>query len=245
MAIRIKDWSKFQHFKDRRPPWIKLYRDILDDPEWFELNPHAAKILVMLWVMASDNFGVLPDIKKISFRLRIPQQDVSKVIIQLKHWLEYDDISEISARYQVDAPEKRREETEGETEGEKNKEISKTKSPRHEVALIELPVFVSADSWFGFIEMRKKIKKPITERACQLLIKKLTMFHNTGHDVNAILDQSTVNSWQDLYEIKPDYQSKRKGPVTFHQQQVENIKQAMQGALNDEAGLAGIQFIDG
>jgi hypothetical protein len=31
MTYRVKDWTKFQHFKDRRPPWIKLYRDILDN----------------------------------------------------------------------------------------------------------------------------------------------------------------------------------------------------------------------
>ena len=29
--MRIKNWNRFQHFKDRKPPWIKLYRDILDD----------------------------------------------------------------------------------------------------------------------------------------------------------------------------------------------------------------------
>lgn len=44
--MRIKNWSKFQHFKDRKPPWVKLYRDILDDIEWHELDPLAVKVLV-------------------------------------------------------------------------------------------------------------------------------------------------------------------------------------------------------
>lgn len=112
MTIRIKNWAKFQHFKDRRPPWIKLYRDILDDPEWFDLDPVLAKYLVMFWLMASENLGTLPDIKKISFRLRISERDTAKIIYQLIQWLECDDINEISERYQLDAPEKRREETE-------------------------------------------------------------------------------------------------------------------------------------
>lgn len=121
------------------------------------------------------------------------------------------------------------------------KEDSKSKgakSPQLSVALIELPEFVSRDSWIGFIEMRHKIRKPPTERAAAMLIKKLTMFHNTGHDVNAILDQSTVNSWQDLYELKTQGRSNQNQPKTFGQIQLENIKNAMKGAMNDEAGLA-------
>lgn len=127
----------------------------------------------------------------------------------------------------------------------KTKGAKKPKSPQLAVALIELPDFIDPDAWSGFIEMRKKIKKPPTERACQLLIKKLVMFHNAGHDANAILDQSTTNGWQDLFEIKESYRGNRSGLKTFEQQRVENIKNAMMGAMNDEAGLAGIQFLDG
>lgn len=119
------------------------------------------------------------------------------------------------------------------------------KSPPRSAPLIELPDFILPEAWFGFLEMRKKIKKPPTERACQLLIKKLVMFHNAGHDANAILDQSTTNGWQDLFEIKESYRGNRSGLKTFEQQRVENIKNAMMGAMNDEAGLAGIQFLDG
>ncbi len=35
MNYRIKNWDKFQHFKNRRPPWIKLHREILDQPGVF------------------------------------------------------------------------------------------------------------------------------------------------------------------------------------------------------------------
>ncbi|RAU21090.1 hypothetical protein CU669_15155 [Paramagnetospirillum kuznetsovii] len=119
MSIRIKDWAKFQHFKDRRPPWIKLYRDILDDPEWFALDPEASKALVMLWLIASETDGYLPDIKKISFRLRISDEKAKSLILALSHWLEHDDITVISPRYQDDAPEGETErETEKEREGE-------------------------------------------------------------------------------------------------------------------------------
>jgi hypothetical protein len=111
----IKNWAKFQHFRDRKPPWIKLYRELLDDREWHSLDPKAAKTLVMLWLLASENEGSLPDEETIAFRLRIPVSEVKKDISKLSQWLIQGDISVISARYQVDTLET---ETETETERE-------------------------------------------------------------------------------------------------------------------------------
>lgn len=118
MSLRIKNWSKFQHFKDRKPPWIKLYRDILDDLDWHDLDPLAAKCLVMIWVIASEDDGRIPDIRKLAFRLRVPENQMKSIVSKLSHWLEQDDINMISERYQDDLLE-----TETETELEKEKKI--------------------------------------------------------------------------------------------------------------------------
>jgi hypothetical protein len=116
--MKIKNWTKFQHFKDRRPPWVKLYRDILDDIEWHELDPLAAKVLVMLWLIASEDDGRIPDTKTLAFRLRLTEVKTKEVVIKLSHWLDQDDINVISERYQHDPLE-----TERETEKEKEKKI--------------------------------------------------------------------------------------------------------------------------
>lgn len=118
--MKIKNWAKFQHFKDRRPPWVKLYRDLLDDHDWHELDAEAAKILVSLWLLASEDEnqeGGLPDAKRIAFRLRIPVNKVNQALTKLSHWLYPDDIGVISERYQSDTPE-----TETETYTEREKE---------------------------------------------------------------------------------------------------------------------------
>lgn len=107
MTTRIKNWKQFQHFKDRRPPWIKLYRDILDDIEWHNLDPSSAKILVMLWLIASESDGQLPSTPELAFRLRISESTIKSIILKLSHWLEHDDIATISEGYQNDLPEKR------------------------------------------------------------------------------------------------------------------------------------------
>jgi hypothetical protein len=45
-------------------------------------------------------------------------------------------------------------------------------------------------------------KKPLTEYAVELIIKKLTKMHSEGQDVGAVLDQSTANGWTSLYPLK-------------------------------------------
>ncbi|MBU3577516.1 hypothetical protein [Polynucleobacter sp. UK-Kesae-W10] len=131
--MKIKNWAKFQHFKDRKPPWVKLYRDILDDVEWHKLDPKAAKVLVMLWLIASEDEGNIPDIESLAFRLRISEAATKEALSKLSHWMDQADIKMISARHQTDTAavqnnsatvdltlgETEREEEE-ETEGEKD-----------------------------------------------------------------------------------------------------------------------------
>lgn len=118
MTYQIKNWKKFQHFKDRRPPWVKLYRDLLDDFNWHNLSGDAAKSLTMLWLIASETDGYLPDIKTISFRLRLSQEKTKQIINELNQWIIEDDINVISDEYQDDTPETEtyREEREKEAE---------------------------------------------------------------------------------------------------------------------------------
>ena len=82
MTYKIKNWSKFQHFKDRKPPWVKLYRDLLDDIEWFELSPVYAKNLINIWLIASEYNGELPDNKTLAFRLRVKNQELTAILRQ-------------------------------------------------------------------------------------------------------------------------------------------------------------------
>jgi len=122
VSIKIKNWSRFQHFKDRRPPWIKLYRDLLDDKDWHRLDPTAAKMLVSLWLLASENEGELPSVDDIAFRLRMDESKVRECLKHLDGWL-------ISERYQGDINESQKksaaevsgyQETETETETDKD-----------------------------------------------------------------------------------------------------------------------------
>jgi hypothetical protein len=62
--------------------------------------------------------------------------------------------------------------------------------------------WIPADSWAGFLEMRKKMRRPPTDRAVALIVKQLERLRDDGHDPGAVLDQSTRNNWQDVFPLK-------------------------------------------
>ena len=118
--LRIRNWSKFQHYSQRRPPWIKLYREILDDPQWHGLSGDSAKGLIMLWLIASEEDGFLPDTITLAFRLRISLTRVTTLLSECSHWFEHDASGKLAPRKQNAVPEtekRRKEETEKEEMG--------------------------------------------------------------------------------------------------------------------------------
>jgi hypothetical protein len=185
--MKIKNWSKFQHFKDRKPPWVKLYRDVLDDMEWYELDPLASKVLVMCWLIASEDEGCLPNSKTLAFRLRMTEKQTIDCLNKLSHWLEQDDINAISEQYQTDSLE-----TEKETE---------TKKETKGAIAIVLPDWMPLETWQAFLAMRKKMKRVPTDHAVDLLIKKLDRFRANGQNIQAVLEKSITSNWQDVFEI--------------------------------------------
>lgn len=49
--IVIEHWERYQHYKDRNPPWIKAYTDLLDNPAYLDLTPNRRALLHGLWLM--------------------------------------------------------------------------------------------------------------------------------------------------------------------------------------------------
>ena len=114
--MKIKNWHKFQHFKDRKPLWIKLYRDLLNDISWHKLDGETSKTLIGLWLLASeDKSGELPPIDIIAFRLRITEDKLEQQLTKLNDFLEQLDINLISTGHTPDSLEKRRDREEKNT----------------------------------------------------------------------------------------------------------------------------------
>lgn len=83
MIYRVINWAEFQNYSQRNPPWIRLYRTLLDSQDYSELSPAAAKVLVLLWLLASENSGDLPEVKKMAFRLRMTEKSLESLLLEI------------------------------------------------------------------------------------------------------------------------------------------------------------------
>ena len=53
-----------------------------------------------------------------------------------------------------------------------------------------------------FLKMRKAIKKPMTDRALNIMLKKLSVFSENTETQIKILENSIENSWQGIFQLK-------------------------------------------
>ena len=85
LCIKPKGWEHFQHYKKRRPPWIKLYRNILDDYDFQCLQLASKALAPCLWLIASEHEEglIVVDFAKLSWRLRVPEMQVQEAIKEL------------------------------------------------------------------------------------------------------------------------------------------------------------------
>jgi hypothetical protein len=61
----VKNFERFQHYRDRNPPWIKLYGDVLVDLAFVQLPEAAQAQLIKLWILASQFGHPLPNDPKL------------------------------------------------------------------------------------------------------------------------------------------------------------------------------------
>lgn len=62
---------------------------------------------------------------------------------------------------------------------------------------------------YEFIKMRKAIKAPMTSNALKLMLNKLDKFSSTNEVKIAILEQSIMNSWKGIFELKKSMNKKQ------------------------------------
>jgi len=59
-TFSVRNFEKFQHYKDRSPPWIKLYNELLDNYDFACLQDASKLHLIMIWLLASRSNNNLP-----------------------------------------------------------------------------------------------------------------------------------------------------------------------------------------
>lgn len=74
--LTVKNWEKFQHYKDRNPPWIKLHYEIMTSSDWVMLADASKLLAVVCMMIASRNNGQIPAnpeyIKRVAYLDKAP-----------------------------------------------------------------------------------------------------------------------------------------------------------------------------
>lgn len=140
MTLTVKNWSEFQHYRDRKPAWIKLHRELLDNYEWHRLPDASRALAPMLWLLASesDDGTIQGEVDEIAFRLRTSAEKVVAALNPLISagffFVEQDASAPLSEAEQLaisESEKEKQDKTEEETEAEPAK---RKRSPKKELA---------------------------------------------------------------------------------------------------------------
>ena len=138
-TLTVTNWDRWQSYRADRgqPPWIKLHRTVMRNPEWLALTDEQRGHLVQIWLIAADKHGVIiapdvaqfvqkacgcanpPDLKRLE-TLRFISVDAN-----LTPELRQPDANVTPTRRQLDAPEESREEESREEESSRAREVCK------------------------------------------------------------------------------------------------------------------------
>jgi hypothetical protein len=60
-AYKIDKWERYQHYKHRSPPWIKLHYELISSSTWVMLDDASKLLAIVCMMLASRHDGCIPD----------------------------------------------------------------------------------------------------------------------------------------------------------------------------------------
>jgi hypothetical protein len=157
MTLKIRNWDRWQSYrKDRgQPPWIKVHRALMRDPNWVSLTDAQRGQIIAIWMLAADRDGTIPSCPLMVRKLCMMDGDPDLNLFIEKGFID---------GCQVDAtvsPERRQHvspETETETETEADIRADAREDVSRETVPIESPAAEQPQHEFDgvIIKLRKK-----------------------------------------------------------------------------------------
>jgi hypothetical protein len=211
--FELRNWSKYQHYKDRNPPWVKLYTAWPDDYEWScwsDASKLLAVCIVMLagrvqnripldpvWIQQRCGLKKTPDLSElfaVGFiqeiqEVQSPEQNASNVLAGCKQ-----DASETLAL----ARSRETETDRGREGGAIAPRLPDSPSAKTQ-ADAELPPGLDPAAWSRWTDYRKQIRKALKPVSIPAAQRELAAF---GADQAAVVEQSIANGWQGLFALK-------------------------------------------
>lgn len=66
---------------------------------------------------------------------------------------------------------------------------------------IVLPDWIDQELWMAFLELRKKLKKPLTSYGEKLLVTKLSRLKEEGNEPNKVIERTIEHSWRSFFSL--------------------------------------------
>lgn len=60
VVISVRNWDRYQHYKDRDPPWVKLYRDLLTSESWVLGTDTTRVVQIAITLLAARYSNQIP-----------------------------------------------------------------------------------------------------------------------------------------------------------------------------------------
>ena len=96
----------------------------------------------------------------------------------------------------------------------------------------QYPDWLIVDLWHEYVEHRKEIKKPLSERSERMALRKLKRLIDAGGDQEDILETAVMNGWQGLF-MPDNKQNKVISTPTGTTGKIGRATQAIKDYLNE------------
>ena len=180
--------------------WLRSYRNLQSDLEYIE-NRSVKKYSLSTIKRAVDNL-----VKDGRIKIEDTELGTLFTVVNYARYQGLDNYKKNIENAERTQSERRANgnETESERRQNNNKKEKKEKNDKKKIIrdYTQNPKLITAIN--DFMEMRTKIKKPMTERALELLLNKLSAMADTEEEKIALLEQSITNSWLSIYPLKHD-----------------------------------------
>ena len=201
---KILNWEWYKN-KNTRLVFLHLLLTANYEPgEWRGIKYGVGECLTSLPKLATDCSLTIQQVRTSLSNMKLTGEITERIVgrcrvITINNWSLYQSDNRKNNRKVTDNQQDNQQESNRETNTSlRNKEIKKK-----EYIYYDDPDLNKA--FADYVSMRKQIKKPMSDRAIDLAKGKLDSLSNGDRDTAiAVLNQSIMNSWQGLFELKQD-----------------------------------------
>lgn len=199
-------------------PWFRLYSEFADDPKVQMMPEEMQRRLIMLFCERCKEVKHDETLRAFHWRVTPLEVSVTRELFikngfidedwNLLNWNRRQYVSDSSTdrvrqyRERLKQKETLQEENVTPPEQKQSRTEAEQKHKKQAASAFVLPEWIDKNAWQGYEEMRKKIRKPMTDRARALAVSELVRLEARGHPAEKVLDQSTQHSWQGIFELK-------------------------------------------